>query len=99
MNIATYSILHWSPVTFLEDMIHCYGFAIWNYKNSFLIHLEIPEITEDHFQVHPIFLPNKLNRLVAIVLLEWRPFFFSEFILLFHFLIEMFHQELYTYTA
>lgn len=38
-----------------------HGFAIWNYKNSFLIHLEIPEITEDHFQVHPIFLPNKLN--------------------------------------
>lgn len=47
-----------------------------NYKNSFLIHLEIPEITEDHFQGHPIFLPNKLNRLVAIVLLELRPFFF-----------------------
>lgn len=70
-----------------------------NYKNSFLIHLEIPEITEDHFQGHPIFLPNKLNRLVAIVLLELKPFFFSEFILWFSFLIEMFHQEFYTYTS
>lgn len=76
MIIATDSILCWSPVTFLEDLIHCWWFCHMNYKNSFLIHLEIPEITEDHFQGHPIFLPNKLNRLVAIVLLELRPFFF-----------------------